>query len=42
MQKFYTIYMFYTAKQEKFYTIYTFYTAKQERNLKDVKEERSA
>jgi len=42
MQKFYTIYMFYTAKQEKFYTIYTFYTAQKERNLKDVKEERSA
>ena len=42
MQKFYTIYMFYTAKQEKFYTIYAFYTAQKERNLKDVKEERSA
>ena len=42
MQKFYTIYTFYTAKQEKFYTIYTFYTAQKERNLKDVKEERSA
>ena len=42
MQKFYTIYTFYTAKQEKFYTIYTFYTAQKERNLKDVKAERSA
>ena len=34
--------MFYTAKQEKFYTMDTFYTAQKERNLKDVKEERSA
>ena len=34
MQKFYTMDMFYTAKQEKFYTIYTFYSAQKKESLK--------